>query len=177
MTTKEETYKHKLSVQFNINQVIHELLRRGYSHDMSKLDVPEDELFEKNTAKLSKLTYGSPEYFEQLKELRPALIHHYQKNDHHPEYYATYICKKCSTKYDGPIEKCIHNKCSSVDFDIKYHIEYMNLIDIIEMLCDWKAATKRHNDGDIKKSIEINQKRFGYSDELKSILLNTLPLL
>jgi hypothetical protein len=49
----------------------------------------------------------------------------------------------------------------------------MNLIDLIEMLCDWKAATLRHNTGDIYKSLEINQKRFGYSDEIKKILLNT----
>jgi len=53
----------------------------------------------------------------------------------------------------------------------------MNLLDVLEMLCDWKAATLRHNNGDIRKSIEINQQRFGYSDELKQIFLNTLPLL
>jgi uncharacterized protein (DUF1330 family) len=56
-------------------------------------------------------------------------------------------------------------------------IHGMSLLDLTEMLCDWKAATMRHNDGDIRKSIEINQKRFGYSDELKQILLNTLPLI
>lgn len=53
----------------------------------------------------------------------------------------------------------------------------MSLFDLIEMICDWKAATMRHADGDIRKSLEINQKRFGYSDELKAILLNTLPLI
>jgi hypothetical protein len=53
----------------------------------------------------------------------------------------------------------------------------MNLFDVLEMLCDWLAATKRHADGDIRKSVEINQERFGYGDELKRILLNTLPLL
>jgi hypothetical protein len=65
----------------------------------------------------------------------------------------------------------------------RHHPEYfqngikdMNLIDIIEMLCDWKAASTRHSTGDINKSIEINQKRFGYSDELKKILLNTLEV-
>jgi len=52
----------------------------------------------------------------------------------------------------------------------------MTLIDVIEMLCDWKAATLRHADGDIRKSIEINQKRFGYSDELKQIFLNTIEI-
>ena len=53
----------------------------------------------------------------------------------------------------------------------------MNLLDVIEMLCDWLAATHRHAYGDIRKSIEINQKRFKYSDELKLILINTLPLI
>ena len=53
-------------------------------------------------------------------------------------------------------------------------IRGMNLVDLIEMICDWKAASERHSDGDIMKSIEINQKRFGYSDELKQILINTI---
>lgn len=50
----------------------------------------------------------------------------------------------------------------------------MNLIDLIEMLCDWKAATLRHNTGDIYKSLELNQKRFGYSDDIKRLLKNTI---
>jgi len=53
-------------------------------------------------------------------------------------------------------------------------IKAMSLFDILEMLCDWKAATMRHADGDIRKSIEMNQKRFGYSDELKRIFKNTI---
>lgn len=56
-------------------------------------------------------------------------------------------------------------------------IRGMDLLDLVEMLCDWKAATERHEDGDIRRSIEINQERFGYSDELKQILLNTLPVI
>jgi hypothetical protein len=56
-------------------------------------------------------------------------------------------------------------------------IKDMNLLDIIEMLCDWKAASLRHENGNVFESIEINQKRFGYSDELKSILINTIKFL
>jgi hypothetical protein len=52
-------------------------------------------------------------------------------------------------------------------------IRGMNLIDLVEMFCDWYAATKRHNDGDLMKSISINQGRFGYSDDLKAIFENT----
>lgn len=50
----------------------------------------------------------------------------------------------------------------------------MSLLDVLEMLLDWRAATERHADGDIRKSVELNQGRFGYTDELKRILLNTI---
>jgi hypothetical protein len=53
-------------------------------------------------------------------------------------------------------------------------IKGMTLVDLIEMICDWKAATLRHADGDIMRSLEVNQSRFGYSDELKQILKNTV---
>lgn len=63
----------------------------------------------------------------------------------------------------------------------RHHPEYqkdgiggMNLVDLIELLCDWKAATIRHANGDIMKSIEINTKRFNLSDQLKNVLKNTV---
>ncbi len=52
-------------------------------------------------------------------------------------------------------------------------IEQMNLIDVLEMFCDWYAATKRHNDGDLVKSIAINAERFKIAPQLRDILLNT----
>lgn len=55
----------------------------------------------------------------------------------------------------------------------KNGIKEMNLIDILEMLCDWKASSMRHNDGNILKSIEVNQERFGYSEDLRIIMENT----
>lgn len=56
-------------------------------------------------------------------------------------------------------------------------IDDMNLIDIVEMLCDWKAATMRMNDGNLLKSIEINAERFGIDGQLKQILINTAKYL
>lgn len=49
----------------------------------------------------------------------------------------------------------------------------MTLIDVIEMFADWKAATERHADGDLAKSLLIQQERFGLSPQLVSILHNT----
>lgn len=52
----------------------------------------------------------------------------------------------------------------------------MNLIDIMEMFCDWAASTKRHDDGNLRKSIEHNGKRFGMSPQLIKIFENTVDL-
>ena len=48
-----------------------------------------------------------------------------------------------------------------------------DLFDLVEMLFDWKAATERHADGDIRKSIGINKERFGISEQLCYIFRNT----
>jgi hypothetical protein len=52
-------------------------------------------------------------------------------------------------------------------------VDGFDLFDLIEMFFDWKAATERHNDGNIYKSIEINTKRFNLSDQLAQIFKNT----
>lgn len=95
---------------------------------------------------LADCTYGSDEYKEFLKGLKPALDRHYKNNRYHPEHF-------------------------------KNVIKGMNLIDVLELICDWKASSERHEDGDVYKSIELNQDRFNYSDDLKSILKNTVDFL
>lgn len=56
-------------------------------------------------------------------------------------------------------------------------INGMNLFDLVEMICDWKSATLRHADGNIYKSLEINQKRYNISPQLQEILTNTVELI
>jgi hypothetical protein len=50
----------------------------------------------------------------------------------------------------------------------------MNLVDIMEMICDWVAASERHADGDIWESITRNANRFGYDGNMIAILENTV---
>lgn len=52
-------------------------------------------------------------------------------------------------------------------------IQGMNLVDMVEMFCDWSAATQRHADGDIHNSINQNKDRFGYSEDLAEVFRNT----
>jgi Family of unknown function (DUF5662) len=53
----------------------------------------------------------------------------------------------------------------------------MDLVQLIEMLADWKAATARSPGGDIIASILTNRERFDYGPELERILLNTVKRL
>jgi hypothetical protein len=70
---------------------------------------------------------------------------------------------------------------------LKHHYEYndhhpehhaagiagMDIVQLTEMLADWKAATLRHANGDLARSIEQNADRFGYGDEIKRLLTLT----
>jgi len=63
----------------------------------------------------------------------------------------------------------------------RHHPEYhgndfakMDLLDVVEMLCDWKAATMRHQDGDILKSLEINAKKYDMPEPVRAMLENTI---
>lgn len=44
----------------------------------------------------------------------------------------------------------------------------------MRMLCDWKAATERHNDGSIARSLAHNKDRFKIEPQLLRILENTV---
>lgn len=52
-------------------------------------------------------------------------------------------------------------------------INGMTLIDLLEMLADWKAATERTSHGDLTDSLTINRERFGIAPQLMDILANT----
>lgn len=137
-----ETMRHIERVRNLLNKVAQDMLQRGEEHDQSKMESPEVEFFTEYTPKLRGMTYGSAEFNECKKQMKPAMDHHYATNAHHPEHFK-----------DG--------------------INDMTLLDIIEMLVDWKASSERHNDGNILKSIEINADRFGISPQLTKILENT----
>lgn len=59
----------------------------------------------------------------------------------------------------------------------KEGIEGMTLMDVIEMVCDWKAASERTDKGDIFSSLDFNAKRFNISPQLQTIIRNTAEAL
>lgn len=140
---KMETLKHIQSVRSYLYLMIEELDNRARNHDQSKLESPEAEIFGEYTPELAKTKYGTPEYDELLKKVKPATDNHYAKNRHHPQHWPN-------------------------------GVNDMTLVDLVEMLCDWKAATARNKDGNIRTSIDINQKRFEMSPQLAQIFHNTV---
>jgi hypothetical protein len=82
-----DTWKHIQTVREAFIDVAANLSQRSLIHDQSKLEEPEKSAFDRVTPKLKALTYGSEEYKACLREIKPALSHHYQQNDHHPEHY------------------------------------------------------------------------------------------
>lgn len=138
------TLFHSLRVGHFMTHVIRELTTRSVEHDYSKTQEPELSGFNRATARLSSMAYGSPEYDASRAELADTLEHHYAKNRHHPEHFG------------------------------QRGINGMTLADLIEMLADWRASTERMGGtGDLRKSIGLNAKRFGIDPQLAGILVNT----
>lgn len=148
--SRPETREYIERVRHFVQSASVNLLARAACHDASKLVAPELEAFDIATPKLAGLVYGSEEYKQSLRDLGPALQHHFAHNDHHPEHFLG-------------------------------GVRGMSLMALIEMLCDWRAASERvkQRTDDPKKvktfeaGLTYNQERFGYSDELAGILLNT----
>jgi Family of unknown function (DUF5662) len=140
--SRDETMAHIEAVQRNMDEVTGDLTTRAYVHDRSKLRDPEKACYDKFTPLLAGMEYGSAEYKQALKDMGPALRHHYEQNSHHPEHF-------------------------------RNGIRGMSLLDLMEMLADWQASISRGKNGDLQRSVVVNQERFGYSDELGEILLNT----
>ena len=138
-----DTKEHITRVAANLNFIMFNLSHRSIIHDKSKLNAPEKEAFDLLTPRLKDLQYGSGEYRACLREMKPALEHHYQYNSHHPEHWP-----------NGVLD--------------------MSLMDILEMLADWKAAGERHDPPNpLEKSIAYNAERFHLSPELTKMLYTT----
>jgi hypothetical protein len=149
--SRPETMEHIDRVRHFLSLASINLRGRGIRHDGSKLVEPELSAFDIATPKLAGLEYGSEEYKQSLRDLGPALEHHFEHNDHHPEHYEN-------------------------------GIRGMSLMALIEMLCDWRAASERvkqRTDDPEKVStfeagLEHNFERFSIDPQLADILRNTV---
>lgn len=188
-----DTLAHIGRVRELMAATVERLTKRANVHDASKLESPEKEAFDRLTPRLKGLTYGSEEYRASLAELQIPLRHHYEHNSHHPEHYCWHcpICGSAFSASQAPIAafcsgvdgddhrfcpKCCPGSViweAELDYKPSAGVAGMSLLDLLEMLCDWKAAGERHADGSMERSLKLNKERFGVSDQLQSVLSAT----
>lgn len=145
-----DTRVHIHLVQRGLEAVTEHLQKQAAWHDQSKFFDPELTILDQYAPVLAELEYGTSEYFEVLRQMKPGLDHHYAKNPHHPE----------------------HWRGGITDMPLVYLLEM--LVDW------WAAGKRHGCQVDLLESIRINQTRFGYGDELRRVLEATarwlLPL-
>lgn len=174
--SRQDTRDHICRVQDLIRVMITNLELRQRDHDQSKLQEPEKSIFDEFTPKLKSSTYGSEEYKGYLDAMKPGLDHHYAENSHHPEHFDYWECDLCFRQYPRGSEVNTCESCLGGQFTKREgftSVNKMTLLDLIEMLADWKAAGERHANGSMEKSLEHNQVRFGITEQLSQILKNT----
>ena len=140
--SRAEILQHVLDVRACLDTFVTEMLRRGRLHDASKFTEAEKPAFDEAIPLLRGVPYGSPEHQAVLDRLAPAFDHHYRCNSHHPEHYG------------------------------ELGVAGMDLFDLVEMVCDWIAASKRNPADGVKLSYNIEL--FRIQDQLARILENTL---
>jgi len=124
---------------------------------------------------------------ELIKELLDRSIRHDLSKTREPELavYDDVVPRLRATPYGSPEHRALvdamgeglrHHHANN-----RHHPEHfadgvngMTLVDLVEMLADWKAATERTSPpGDLADSLPVNGERFGIAPQLMDILENT----
>lgn len=140
-----DTIEHIRKVQKRLDEVCHNLTIRAAHHDLSKLREPE------------RAAYDALMAFKSSHDMVYGS----------PEYDE-------GLKILGP---ALDHHYAYNSHHPQFHengIAGMSLLDIIEMLCDWKAAGERYKDGNIADSLAHNRERFSIDAQLYAILENTV---
>jgi hypothetical protein len=141
----QDTQEHIAKVQARIQECISRLTIRAAHHDESKLQEPE------------KSAYDNLMRFKETHSMTYGS----------PEYAE-------GLKILGPALEHHYQNNSHHPQHTPEGIAGMSLLDVLEMLCDWAAAAERYKDGDLGESLKTNRTRFAISDQLFSILENTV---
>lgn len=142
-----ETLKHIKRIGELFNVVVKDLLDRAEKHDASKIDNETEKDLFDEFTPKLKNVTYGSEEYNECLAALQPALNHH---------YSTY--RHHPEHFDNGV------------YD-------MTLLDLIEMLLDWKAASERHNDGNIRKSLELNAKRFGMTAKLTKLLENTVNYL
>jgi len=145
--SSRDTLDHIGKVGRNLAKCCAELAERAAYHDASKLVPPEKATYDRVRPLLDAAEYGSEEYHAATAQLGDAFVHHCEVNRHHPEHF-------------GGVG-----------------VAGMNLLDVLEMVCDWHAASQRRPGVDVRDGLAHNFEKYGIGGQLAEIIRNTVDAL
>lgn len=139
----QDTLDHIGRVRIFIQEIVRRLVERGDTHDPSKTRLPEKRMLDEFVPAIRKVE-------KEFGYGSPEYINVMNLNK---EYLAQHFAanRHHPQHFEGGIDN-------------------MTLIDVVEMFCDWKAASIR---GGGKFQLGANVQRFQVSDQLASIFFNT----
>lgn len=141
--SRNDTHAHKELVSRIIyNYIVPSLNERAMNHDNSKLESPEKECYDKYIPILKTAKYGTKEYEDVRKKMSDEGLEHHYSANRHHPEH------------------------------FKNGINDMTIIDLVEMIADWIAASQR-SDTDFLTGLDSNAKKFGLPPMLKDIIANT----
>ena len=121
-----------------LTKITQNLTNRAEVHDRSKMEDDEFEGFTAFNRIHPDLEYGSEEYKESFESIRP---------------YTEESIKK-------------HQSRNSHHPEYHTDVRSMGWIDIIEMVCDWYAASQTYSsNGSFQKSVDICKNKYNFSTE------------
>lgn len=150
-----DTRKHQQWVAERMIACAKRIIEKGMTHDASKFSDIEkskyiDPIYELN---LKDVPYGSDEYKRLTAQMGEGLEHHTNINDHHPEFFIPFSVQTLNDP-----------------------IRAMDLFALMEMLCDWIAASKRKGNS-AGLPFDNFEKKYQVNSQLMAILRNTLGII
>ncbi len=142
--SRTETLIHSQRVGQLLVEFSKQLLDRSWCHDRSKTVEPELSFVDRWQPRFDDVPYGSPAW-DQL--------------------------RRDQMKEDGQRQHFEANRHHPEHFP--NGIMDMTLVDVVEMFCDWKAASERLGVGNLPKSLAVNAARYHMPVELLQIMVNT----
>lgn len=139
-----DTLAHIARVRDLLERPCNDLAIRAAHHDESKLVEPEKSGYDALGELIQGKTYGTPGYSAVMQDPRvKPAIDHHVTTNRHHPQYHA----------DG--------------------VNDMTLLDLLEMLADWKAASERSTGVALSESLALTCQRWDISPQLEAILRNT----
>lgn len=150
-----DTRKHQQAVQSIMIAVAQKIIQRAVVHDASKLESPEREYYidPVYTLTTEEVAYDSDRYKELVARMDKGWEHHRYTNDHHPEFFEPYAVQTLNDP-----------------------VKAMDMFALIEMLCDWIAASQRKNNKPVL-ALAAMLKKYHVEEQLEAVLRNTLYMI